>query len=77
MGRNKQVTCDVCFKTMRSDTLKRHMKWHENKPQLIDEGETVTQTHRSGTSSAKFTSLNLEELKKNVVSQMNEFVRKN
>jgi hypothetical protein len=24
MGRNKQVTCEICFKPMRSDNLKRH-----------------------------------------------------
>ena len=32
MGKNKQVNCEICLKTMRSDTLKRHMKRHENKP---------------------------------------------
>ena len=29
MGRKQTKTCDVCFKTMRSDVLKRHMKRHE------------------------------------------------
>ena len=28
MGRNRQVTCDVCCKPMRSDKLKGHMKKH-------------------------------------------------
>ena len=28
MGRNQTKTCNVCFKTMRSDNLKKHMKKH-------------------------------------------------
>ena len=28
MGRNKQVTCKICYKEMRSDILQRHMKVH-------------------------------------------------
>ena len=28
MGKNKQVSCKICFKTVRSDNLKRHMKVH-------------------------------------------------
>ena len=31
MGRNKKVTCEECFRFMRSDTLKRHMKQHEDR----------------------------------------------
>ena len=31
MGRNKEVTCGKCFRIMRSDTLKRHMKQHEDR----------------------------------------------
>ena len=76
---------------MRGDTLKRHMKRHENKPQSIDVVETVIQTHgsgasyeggtvietcRCGASLGMCTSLNLEELEKNVESQVNEFNRK-
>ena len=26
MGKNKQVSCNICYKTMRSDNFKRHMK---------------------------------------------------
>ena len=37
MGKNKQVTCKICYRTMRSDHQERHMKVHlkiqpENKP---------------------------------------------
>ena len=28
MGKHKQVTCQICFKFMRSDNLKRHRKVH-------------------------------------------------
>ena len=31
MGRNCEVYCKICLKTMRSDNLKGHMKVHENK----------------------------------------------
>ena len=70
---------------MRGYNLKTHMNRHENKPQSIDMVETVIQTHgggtvietrRSGASLGKCTSLNLEELDKNVESQVNEFERK-
>ena len=36
MGGNKHVTCGICLRTMRGDTLKRHMKRHEKKPYSID-----------------------------------------
>ena len=37
-NRNKKVECKVCFKTMRIDNLKRHMKQHKNL-YLMDEDE--------------------------------------
>ena len=37
MGRNKKVECRICFKTMTSDHLKRHMKTHEKKTNGIEE----------------------------------------
>ena len=42
MGKNKQVSCKICFRVMRSDVVKRHMKVHEktNKQicgELLDE----------------------------------------
>ena len=36
MGRQRPRTCYVCYKTMRGDNLKRHMKQHEKKPYSID-----------------------------------------
>ena len=67
------------------------MKRHEIKPLSIEKVENVIQTHgsgasygdgtvietrRCGVSSGKCTSLNLEELEKNVESQVIEFNRK-
>ena len=31
MGRNKKVSCKICYKIMRSNNLKRHMKVHMNR----------------------------------------------
>ena len=28
MGRNQQVSCKICFKSMRSDNVTKHMKIH-------------------------------------------------
>ena len=29
MGRNKQVVCEKCYRSMRTDHLPRHMRKHE------------------------------------------------
>ena len=29
MGKHKQLSCNICFKPMRSDTITRHMKTHK------------------------------------------------
>ena len=45
MGRHQTTTCNVCFKSMRSDKLKKHMKKHDVKTEddvvnkELDEGE--------------------------------------
>ena len=41
-GKHKEVSCKICYKTMRSDAVKRHMEVHEkpNKQicgELLDE----------------------------------------
>ena len=28
-GKHKEVSCKICYKSMRSDSVKRHMKVHE------------------------------------------------
>ena len=32
MGKNKSVVCQKCYRVMRGDVLKRHMKIHEKQP---------------------------------------------
>ena len=39
--RHKLVTCAVCFKSMRSDKLKRHMKVHAKKEKLNDNANSI------------------------------------
>ena len=83
MGRSRPQTCDVCFKTMRGDNLKKHMKKHDIKPQLIDEAESHSSGEmknvdeaENGTSSMKYTGLNFEKLERNVLCQSDKFNRK-
>ena len=73
MGRHLQKTCPICLKTMRGDTLKRHMRRHEKKPYSIDESQTYTSGEMKNvdetetkTSLVKYTGLNLEMLEKNL-----------
>ena len=40
MPRNLQKTCDICFKTMRGDNLKRHMlKYMNGRMKKVEEKE--------------------------------------
>ena len=41
MGRNKQVSCKICFKPVRSDHLKRHMKVHVIYTYPEDQNENI------------------------------------
>ena len=36
MGRNKQATCKICYKEMRSNNLVRHMKVHQPRVQTLE-----------------------------------------
>ena len=66
MGRNNQVTCNVCHKTMRGDTLKRHMKQHENKPESINVVTEKIDYHST---------VDVTTLKNNIVWRVNEYQR--
>ena len=44
-NRNKIVKCKLCFRCMRSDTLKRHMKTHQ-KLHALDEEEMRNEIKR-------------------------------
>ena len=63
------VECRICLKTMRSDTLQRHMKTHEKM-------NSIAETHRREKSSDKCTNINLDMLEKNVEYYVDEFNRK-
>ena len=47
-GKHKQVSCKTCYKTMRSDSVKRHMKVHE-KPNKQICGEVLDMQEESTT----------------------------
>ena len=47
MSRNLPKTCDICFKTMRGDNLKRHMLKHVNgRMKKVEEKECEKQVLR-------------------------------
>ena len=64
MVRNLRKTCNVCYKEMRGDNLKKHMKKHErgNEDNVATNEEQISCTD--------------EELKKKVSAKMKEFNRK-
>ena len=53
MGRNQQVSCKICFKSMRSDTITRHVKIHlkytpkEGSENILDLVDKVLEETRS------------------------------
>ena len=49
MGRNCEVYCKICLKSMRSDTLKRHMRKHEKnlKKEEYQENTIIEETEAS------------------------------
>ena len=81
MGRHQTKTCDVCFKSMRGDVLKRHMKKHErgNHDNIITkelhdgktENNVVTKQQQ-----IRYTEEQYIALKNEVYAEMEEFDRK-
>ena len=54
MGRQREIYCKICMKTMRGDNLQRHMKQHEKKSEkeiykesMTIEGTEIAQEERS------------------------------
>ena len=85
MGRHQTKTCNVCFKAMRGDHLKRHMKRHEEKTGHEDNvvtyglnnGETVNEdTIITNGMKKGCTSENFIGLEKKVIGLNREFNRK-
>merc|ERR1712025_414381 len=64
MGKRKTKTCNVCYKSMRGDNLKKHMKKHErgNEDNVATNEDQISCTD--------------EELEKSVSAKMKEFNRK-
>ena len=67
MGGDKQVTCTICLKTVRGDTLKRHMKQHEKNPYSIDLVTEKIEYHSS---------VDVVALENEIVRGSNEYQRK-
>ena len=78
MGRNQTKTCDVCFKSMRGDKLKKHMKKHDVKTEdnVVTKGVHDVKTEDNiGTNEEQISCID-EELEKRVSDKMKEFNRK-
>ena len=78
MGRNQTKTCDVCFKSMRGDILKRHMKKHDVKTEdnFLTKGLHDGKTEDNIGTNEEQISCTDEELEKRVSAKMKEFNRK-
>ena len=64
MGRQKKVVCEKCFRIMRSDVLKRHMKQHEkkagkyeNEPFVKKIGSSMTSMNKDFETVSEFSSV--------------------
>merc|ERR1711954_599022 len=74
MGRNQTKTCDVCFKSMRGDILKRHMKNHDGKTEvnILTKGSHDGKTEDNvGTNEEQIICTD-EELEKRVSAKMKQ-----
>ena len=78
MGRHKTKTCDVCFKSMRGDILKRHMKKHDGKTEdnILTKGSHDGKTEDNVGTNEEQISCTDEELEKRGSPKMKEFNRK-
>ena len=78
MGRHQTKTCNVCFKSMRSDKLKKHMKKHErgNDDNIVTKGVYDGKTEDNIVTKGpqiRYTEEQFIALKKKVSAQMEEF----
>ena len=77
MGRNCQVYCKICLKTMRSDHLKRHMNIHEKNFKKEEKLEnTIVKKERSGNVTSRNTTINQELLRKILMKDNDEYTKK-
>ena len=86
MTRNRKVSCNVCYKEMRSDHLIRHMKHHSAALQsteqvwkdiVLELVDKVVDMQSARTTKRKFEDSDSDEdLKKEMVKDNNEYKRK-
>ena len=82
MTGNKKIMCNVCYREMRSDHLKRHMKQHSKKNESVP-ATNISVTNNIypptvSTSDPKNdeSESNTEELRKQLIKLENEYQRK-
>ena len=66
MGKNKQVSCKICYKTMRDDVLKRHLKV------LLKRNETHPTTKRKHDDDEEYQSMIKKKYKIDVEDLVNK-----
>ena len=83
MVRNKQVVCPVCYREMRSDVLKRHMKQHSKRNESVSATNILVTNNPSTVSTSDLrkrlneeSESNTEELRKQLTMLGNEYQRK-
>ena len=73
MGRHKKISCRKCFRVMRSDNLKTHMKQHED--EKFDKDSFCGNSLNTNTTSiniepeSKFNSISSSEIKKTLLNR--------
>ena len=78
MGRHKTVQCSVCLKSLRSDTLPRHMKIHESRDSPRNKMKTCTICRKEVISKnmarhLKVHLVNYSEIRKNMKADQDEY----
>ena len=83
MVRNKQVVCPVCYREMRSDVLKRHMKQHSKRNESVPATNILVTNNPPTVSTSDLrkrlneeSESNTEELRKQLIMLGNEYQRK-
>ena len=79
MVRNKQVVCPVCYREMRSDVLKRHMKQHSKRNESVSATNILVTNNPPTVSTSDLrkrlneeSESNTEELRKQLIMFENE-----
>ena len=83
MTGNKKVMCNVCYREMRSDVLKRHMKQHSKRNESVSATNILVTNNPPTVSTSDLrkrlneeSESNTEELRKQLIMLGNEYQRK-